>query len=117
MARVEGLQFRDFDGRTLRLSVAEGGVSYARFLTSQRGQLADLVKRATGRDVRVEVEALDLPERRPAEVTGADLQQVQSMPVVGQALELFEATIFKVERIPPGPPCREERSSGGAADV
>ena len=56
-ARLEHLHFVAFDGRTLRLSVDDDTDGrLARFLTKQAGQIAELVKRATAREVRVEVE-------------------------------------------------------------
>jgi hypothetical protein len=98
-AMVEGLRLVDFDGTTLRLSVAEAGADYAKFLAGQVPRLTELVRRATGRRVRIDVEA---PARAgaPCGVPQERLEQAGSLPAVRQAVELFDAEIFDVRDLP-----------------
>lgn len=55
--RTEHLTLDSFDGRTLRLLINDSGRDIARYLTREHDKLAELVKRATGQEVTIVLEA------------------------------------------------------------
>lgn len=109
-ALVEHLEYRSFDGTTLRLAIQSGDEGLARWLTGQSGTLTDLVMRATSRRVEVVVDAPDV---------GADDRALQQRrkaalerPLVRTAMEIFDAEVIDVhERSEAGP---DKESAGDA---
>ena len=96
-AKVQNLEFDSFDGRTLRLAVAENAEQVARFLQTQTEAIAELVQRATGRRVRIELDTTRAEAAPPATVDERVLDEVQRMPAIQKALELFDAVVVSVE--------------------
>lgn len=94
-AKLEDLVFESFDGRTVRLSLDERGASRARFLTSQVDQLIDLVRTATGRSVRIELDTGVNAAAASSDTNAAP--EVRSIPVVQRAMELFDAVVIDVQ--------------------
>ncbi|MHC5023432.1 MAG: DNA polymerase III subunit gamma/tau [Planctomycetota bacterium] len=113
-ARTESLVFQSFEGGTLRLAVGETGADLARFLASQTENLVDLVRRATGQTVRIELSALPGAMPRPS-ASDDDLQAARQLPRVREAMELFDAVIVDVQ--PEEPSVRDNPGHGSAADV
>lgn len=103
--RTEHLVFQSFDGRTLKLAVDRSGADIARYLSRETDKLIDLVKRATGQIVRIELDRGAVEAAAPASVKPPDaLEQVRRSPLVQKAIELFDATIVSVEKTPDSPP-------------
>ena len=94
-ARVDNLRCGRLEGRTLHLEVDEEGASMARFLSGQGPKIEDLIKRATGHDLKVVIDTKAHETRRPA-VTADQLEDVQQLPGVARALELFDASVVDV---------------------
>jgi hypothetical protein len=91
--RVEHLVLQSFDGVTLRLSMDDAGADIARFVMGQVERINDLVKRAAGRSVRVEIDSSRIAPRPTAESTSAG-----PLPeMVQMAVDLFGATVIAVE--------------------
>ncbi len=97
--RTEHLVFQSFDGRTLRLSIDESGADIARYLSRELDRIADLVKRATGRTVRIELDASEA-EVKPKPVSSVSAASATAPAIVKKAIELFDATIVAVEDVP-----------------
>jgi hypothetical protein len=97
-ARTEHLVFESFDGTTLRLSIDESGADIARYLSRETDRIAELVKRATGRGVRIE---LDTTRAAPATsaTDSATGNHGQAPPLVQKAMELFDATLISVDDV------------------
>jgi DNA polymerase-3 subunit gamma/tau len=95
-ARIEHLRFESAQGQTLRLAVAEDADErLARFLGTQTAQLADLVSRAVGRRMRVEVAGS--ANAAPAPAAPTDLRErVRHIPAVAAAIDLFDAVVVDV---------------------
>ena len=55
-ALIEGLSYRGFDGRALRVAIETDDEGLARWLASQAGEVAGLVRRATSRRLDVTIE-------------------------------------------------------------
>jgi hypothetical protein len=95
--RTEHLVFESFDGRTVKLSLDESGADVARYLSMNTDKIADLVKRATGRTVRIELDTsrFDGPSNgqphADAETSGP------RPPLVEKAMDLFDAEIIAVD--------------------
>ena len=100
-AKVQHLQFRSFDGRTLHLAVDEAGSQSARFLTTQTTPLAELVKRATGRTVRVQIDAPPAPA--PPRAASQRLEEAMRLPLVQKAMDIFDAVVTDVREVEPEP--------------
>jgi DNA polymerase III subunit gamma/tau len=98
--RTEHLVFQSFDGRTLRLSLDEGGADVVRYLTNNIDKIVDLVKRATGRVVRVELDTSRFDTRSKAAEVPADNAQGARLPLVQKAIELFDAELISVQQAP-----------------
>jgi hypothetical protein len=109
LARVEHLRYKSFDGRTLHLAVDELGADLARFLKTQTPRIEDLVKRATGRRVIIELEAAAAP-RTPPVVPAQVIETVTNLPEVSRAAELFDATVVDVQE---DPAAADQRKDGG----
>ncbi len=99
-ARIEHLHFDGLEGRTVKLSVIETGAPMARFLATQGEQIAELIRRATDRQVRVEIDAAAARSGARPELPEGSLDEAASIPVVAEAMELFDATIIDVKDAP-----------------
>ena len=97
LARIEHLRFTSFDGRTLHLAVDEEGAELSRFLAGQSDRIADLVRRATGRNVRVHIEAAAGTPRSAAPAAEEAAVEARSLPDVAEAMDLFDAEIVDVQ--------------------
>ncbi len=100
-ALVEGLAYRGFDGRALRVSIETDDEGLARWLASQAGEVAGLVRRATSRRLDVTIEP---PRAEPAAAQmKKKIQEARDLPLVRQAMEIFDADVVEVEEeIQPG---------------
>ena len=96
--RTEHLVFESFDGRTLKLSIDDSGADIARYLSRETDRLADLVKRATGRAVRIELDTTRLQPPSSDKVT-TSVATLNTPPIVQKAIDLFDATLVSVEDI------------------
>jgi DNA polymerase-3 subunit gamma/tau len=97
--RTEHLIFQSYDGDTLRLSLDEGGADVVRYLNQNIDKLVDLVKRATGRNVRVELDTSRLEQHRhgtPAPMANTVLPSAAYPPLVQRALEAFDAEVVSI---------------------
>lgn len=95
--RTEHLVFQSFDGRTLKLSIDDSGADIARYLSRETDRIADLVKRATGKSVRVELDTSRF-DARPADAP-APAATASAPPIVQKAIDLFDATLVSVDEI------------------
>jgi DNA polymerase-3 subunit gamma/tau len=93
-SRVQQLDLRGFDGRTLRLAVREEAAATARYIAGQAERIADLVQRVTGRRVAVHIEAA--AEAGPAAAAPPRLAEVHRLPIVERAMEIFDAIVVDV---------------------
>jgi DNA polymerase-3 subunit gamma/tau len=96
--RVEHLVFRSFDGRTIRLAVDDSGADVVGFLSMQIEKIADLVRRATGRTVKID---LDTTTAQPRALAPAALETGPLPAAVRRAVDLFDATVVAIDP-PPG---------------
>jgi DNA polymerase-3 subunit gamma/tau len=96
-ARTKDLVFESFDGQTLRLSLPEQGVDSTRFVT-QTDQLAELVRRATGHAVRIELDAGKAVEPVRSAIAASD--SGRHPPLVRAAIDLFGASVVSVNETP-----------------
>ena len=98
--RIEHLVFEAFDGRTLTLSIDDSGADVVRYLQGEVDRIADLVRRATGRSLRVELDTSRFDA--PASTAPAlDPNEIRRSPMVAKAMELFDAVVISVEDAPP----------------
>ena len=98
--RTEHLVLEAFDGRTLTLSVDDSGADVVRYLQGEVDRIADLVRRATGRSLRVELDTSRFDA--PASTAPAlDPNEIRRSPMVAKAMELFDAVVISVEDAPP----------------
>jgi hypothetical protein len=78
---------------TLRLSIDDSGADIARYLSTQTDKIADLVKRATGRSVKI---GLDVSRVKQSPVTRAEVDA--PLPeIVKKAIDLFDATVVSID--------------------
>lgn len=90
---VEHLVFQSFDGVTLRLTLDDGGADLAKFVGGQVERITDIVRRATGRSVKVELDLGGVAAKStPAASANGPLPEL-----VQKAVELFGATIVAVD--------------------
>ena len=104
-AKFQHLVYESFDGRTLRLSVDQDGAEIVGWLSTQTDALAAVVSRATGRPIRVELDT----DRARAATPQQRLEAARHLPLVEQAVQIFDAEVVGVEEIPGG-----SGGSGGA---
>jgi hypothetical protein len=94
--RVEHLVFRGFDGHTLRVGIDDSGADVVGFLNMQIDKIADLVKRATGRHVKIDLDTSSIQQRRAAPIeSNAPLPEI-----VRKAADLFDASVVSVDAAP-----------------
>jgi hypothetical protein len=94
--RTEHLQFQSFDGQVLRLELDESGADIAQFLSQNVDRLIDLVRRATGRSVRIDLDTSRVLPRFAA--PSAVVEDVAKRPaIVNKAIDLFSAVIVRVD--------------------
>ncbi len=103
-ARLQHLAFEAFDGRTLRLAVNTSDTGLARWLAGQSDAVASIVRQAVGRDIRIELSMSAANERAPAASRAGKITQVQRLPVVRKAMEIFNADVVDVQDAPQPPP-------------
>ncbi len=104
-ARVDHLIYESCDGRTMRLSIDESGQPLARMLRDQNELVADLIKRATGCTLNVEIDAEGAVNGNGA-AHGAQpgpqcdqSSELRTIPIVRHAIDVFDATIVSVEDV------------------
>ena len=98
--RTEHLVFQSFDGRVLRLSIDESGADIARYLSRETDRIADLVKRATGKTVKIELDTGQFAAERARPEPGGPSGHLPLPPLVEKAIDLFDATLVAVEEAP-----------------
>jgi DNA polymerase-3 subunit gamma/tau len=98
--RTEHLVFQSFDGRTLKLSIDDSGADIARYLSRETDRIADLVKRATGRTVRIELDTARF-ESRASDAPPSAAASGSTPPIIQKAIDLFDATLVSVDEIKP----------------
>ena len=103
-AKIEHLVCQSFDGRTLRLSVSEAGAAVAGWLGTQADALADLVNRATGQRVLVEIDTTQAKAVAAARDGGRQREAAGRLPAVRQVMEIFDAEIVEVRDHPAATP-------------
>ncbi len=110
LAKVRKLESLSFDGRVLRITVASDGAQSARFLTTQTQTIAEMVMRATGRSVVVDIEATagDDMTLSAQNAPHKHIEEARRIPVVQTAMELFNTEIADVvdlaQQVSPTPP-------------
>ena len=103
-ARLQHLAFEAFDGRTLRLAVNTSDTGLARWLAGQSDAVASIVRQAVGRDIRIELSTSAAIGRAPADSRAGKITEVQHLPVVRKAMEIFNADVVDVQDAPQPPP-------------
>lgn len=99
-AKLQHLAFEAFDGRTLRLAVNTSDTGLARWLAGQSDAVASIVKQAVGRNIRIELSASVANESAPAASLAGRIAEVQHLPVVRKAMEIFNADVVDVQDAP-----------------
>jgi len=90
------------------LSVSIRGVRSRRTVEHRREAIAKIVGEALGRPVRVEIGSDDAPAAQAPE-PGASETTAAELPLVRQAMDLFDAQIVSVEDdVEPPPPAPRE---------
>jgi len=112
-ARVQHLAFRSFDGRTLHLEVAQSAARTARYLGRQTEPVADLVRRATGRNVKVRIDVPEVEKAAAGPATTATAD-VQKLPLVQEAVRVFDAVVTEAVDLPDA---KDTDREAGEADV
>ncbi|MEE8155641.1 MAG: DNA polymerase III subunit gamma/tau [Phycisphaerales bacterium] len=106
-AKVQHLAFEAFDGQTLRLAVNTSDTGLARWLAGQSDAVASIVQQAVGRNIRVELSTSAAIGLAPAASLAGKIAEVQQLPVVRKAMEIFNADVVDVQDAPrpsPGTP-------------
>jgi len=95
--RTAHLVFQSFDGSVLKLGIDESGADIVRHLKDNAAKIVELVKRATGKSLRVELDF----SRFESAVNGANHAVEQSQAprplLVQKAIDLFDATVIDVQ--------------------
>ncbi len=99
-ARLQHLAFEAFDGQTLRLAVNTSDTGLARWLAGQSDAVASIVKQAVGRNIQIELSASAANESAPAASLAGRIAEVQHLPVVRKAMEIFNADVVDVQDAP-----------------
>ncbi len=101
-AGLDGLLPVSFDGRTLRLKVRASDPGLARFHAARTADIAALVRRATGREVAVELDAGEVREQERRS-PGRRVEEARKLPVVEAAMRIFDADVVDVQDLEPPP--------------
>ncbi len=99
-ATVQHLAFEAFDGQTLRLAVNTSDTGLARWLAGQSDAVALIVKQAVGRNIQIELSTSAAIGRASAESRAGRITEVQRLPVVRKAMEIFNADVVDVQDAP-----------------
>ena len=99
-ARLQHLAFEAFDGQTLRLAVNTSDTGLARWLAGQSDAVASIVKQAVGRNIRIELSTSAASGGAPADSRAGKITEVQQLPVVRKAMEIFNADVVDVQDAP-----------------
>ena len=78
----------------------EAAADSARYLSTQSETVSELIRRVTGRKVRVRIDA---PARRSINSIRASrtlIKEATQLPVVRKAMEIFDAVVIDVEDAP-----------------
>ncbi|MHC4127886.1 MAG: DNA polymerase III subunit gamma/tau [Planctomycetota bacterium] len=103
-ARLEHLVFESFDGRRLRLAVDTPDAGLGRWLATQAEPVAEMVRRATSREVVVEIDTSAAESADGPQAVRDRIEEAQQSPLVRRAMEIFDATVVDVqESAAPGP--------------
>jgi len=97
LAKIEPLEFKSEDGNTLRLGINEHGAGIVRYLKTQTEAIANIVQRATGRTMRIIIDADDTAAAPRGATQSERLDEVRKLPVVEAAMDIFDATIIAVQ--------------------
>jgi DNA polymerase-3 subunit gamma/tau len=114
-ARLEHLVFQSFDGRTLRLTADTADAGLARWLATQTEPLAEAVRQATARDVRVQIDTSSVEGAAGPQSARERIEEAQRLPLVRRACEIFDATVVDVQDSPGPTPMTGD--AGSAEDV
>jgi DNA polymerase-3 subunit gamma/tau len=99
-ARLEHLVFESFDGRRLRLALDTPDAGLGRWLAGQTVQLAEMIRRATARDVIVEIDTSAVKGADGPQAVRRKIEEAQQSPLVKRAMEIFDATVVEVQEAP-----------------
>ena len=99
-AKLQHLAFEAFDGRTLRLAVNTSDTGLARWLAGQSDAVASIVKQAVGRNIQIELSTSAAIGDAPADSRAGKITEVQRLPVVRKAMEIFNADVVDVQDAP-----------------
>ncbi len=92
--RLDSLSYESFDGTTLRLAINEDGGMSARLLARSIDDITETIRKACGRRVDVQLTADTAPS-----IDAETAQQVENLPLVKQAMELFDARVVHVSNV------------------
>jgi hypothetical protein len=99
-ARLEHLVFESFDGHRLRLTLDTPDAGLGRWLAGQTAQLAEMIRRATARNVIVEIDTSALKGADGPQAVRKRIEEAQQSPLVRRAMEIFDATVVEVQEEP-----------------
>jgi hypothetical protein len=86
----------------------------ARWLAGQSDAVASIVKQAVGRNIQIELSTSAANERTPSASLAGKITQVQELPVVRKAMEIFNADVVDVQDSPQPSPVTP--SNAGSRD-
>ena len=72
----------------------------ARWLAGQSDAVASIVKQAVGRNIRIELSTSAAIGGAPADSRAGKIAEVQQLPVVRKAMEIFNADVVDVQDAP-----------------
>ena len=99
-AKLQHLAFEAFDGQTLRLAVNTSDTGLARWLAGQSDAVASIVRQAVGRNIQIELSTSTAIGGAPAASLAGKITEVQHLPVVRKAMEIFNADVVDVQDAP-----------------
>ncbi|MHC4304029.1 MAG: hypothetical protein ACYSW2_06005, partial [Planctomycetota bacterium] len=110
-ARLEHLVFESFDGRRLRLTADTSDAGLGRWLAGQAAPLAEMIRRATSRDVIVEIDTSVADAADGPQAARKRIEDAQELPLVRRAMEIFDATVVDVQESPQARPATDAAGS------
>jgi hypothetical protein len=84
----------------MRLALDTPDAGLGRWLAGQTAQLAEMIRRATARDVIVEIDTSALKGADGPQEVRRKIEEAQQSPLVRRAMEIFDATVVEVQEEP-----------------